>query len=109
MGRAEKTEDGKHALSTSSILIFSGFLIGLAVSQPMGSELSFCVMMCGVAGLLAFYVLDHANERRGRQRIQRVRHHMEQRLRKHISTGPAHDIEDLTACLNDIEAELMKI
>ena len=75
---------GSSMISTSTILILSGFLIGLSVGQGTGNDISAYVMACGVAGLLAFIVFDAANARRQLELERRDREQVEDRLSKHV-------------------------
>lgn len=75
---------GSSMISTSTILILSGFLIGLSIGQGAADEISAYVMACGVAGLLAFIVFDTANARRMLELERRDREQVEDRLSKHV-------------------------
>lgn len=72
-----------HLISTSSILIFSGFLLGVSVSQPLG-ELAFYVFASGIAGMVAYLTFEMTNMRQERQLICHDQQLMEARLLRHV-------------------------
>lgn len=71
-------------VSITSILIFSAFLIGMAVGNVLGTELEPYVLLCGLSGFLAFIGLELAAFRRKMQAIEDGKRHMENRLERHV-------------------------
>lgn len=79
------TRDEEHAiLSTSSILILSGFLVGLTVGCEIGDDLSPFVLASGLAGFVAYLGLDVVATRRREEMVAAEQRQMEQRLDKHV-------------------------
>jgi hypothetical protein len=79
-----ETSDHRPLLSTTTILILSGFLIGLAVGNQLGAEVSPYLMGGGLAGLLTFIALDLANRQRSEAAVEESQREMERRLDKHL-------------------------
>lgn len=71
-------------VSTSTILILSGFLIGLTVGKSVTDTLSPFVLDCGLAGLLAFIALEFASSRREEEEAQEEQDQIQSRLDRHI-------------------------
>ena len=71
-------------ISASTILILSGFLIGLTVGKIVSESLSPYVLSCGLAGFLAFIALELT----GTQREEKIDHdekvHVQTRLDRHV-------------------------
>ena len=71
-------------ISASTILILSGFLIGLTVGKIVSESLSPYVLSCGLAGFLAFIALEFT----GTQREEKIDHdekvHVQTRLDRHV-------------------------
>ena len=73
-----------HLVSPSTILILSGFLVGITIGRIVGSELSPLVLSSGLAGFVAYLALDVAATRRMENRVHEEIQHMEERLDKHV-------------------------
>ncbi|MEZ5941840.1 MAG: hypothetical protein R3C18_10630 [Planctomycetaceae bacterium] len=71
-------------LSATTILILSGFLIGLTVGRVVGEDLSPYVLSCGLAGCLAFMAFDVAGTRREEDAVAEEKRQAEERLDKHV-------------------------
>ena len=84
MSKNPRRQDGDHLLSTSTILILSGFLIGLTVGRTVGEDLSPYVLASGLAGFMAYLGLDAAASRREEEGQSRDKEQMESRLDKHV-------------------------
>lgn len=80
----ERPPRERHLVSITSILIFSAFLIGMAVGNVLGTELEPYVLLCGLSGFLAFIGLELAAFRRKMQAIEDGKRHMENRLERHV-------------------------
>jgi len=80
--KEKKTSDS--LLSTSTILILSGFLIGVTVGKLAADELSPYFLSCGLAGFLTFIALDIAAQRRVEESANEEKRQMEERLDKHV-------------------------
>jgi len=84
-------------VSTSTILILSGFLIGLTVGKTVAASLSPYVLDCGLAGLLAFIALEFAGTRREEEEAQEEQVQIQSRLDRHVMSlshpGAAHPEE----------------
>jgi len=84
MASSDPRPDSAPILSASSILIVSGFLIGLTVGKVVGAEISPYVLTCGLSGFLAFIAFDVSSTRRKEDAIQRDQEMMEEKLDKHV-------------------------
>ena len=78
--------DPQPLLSVCTILILSGFVLGMAVSNQMSGELRTLVILAGLSGLIAFLGLDSAAFRRRQLLEQREKEYMEHRLIKHVDS-----------------------
>jgi hypothetical protein len=81
---AHEADPVRPLVSTATILILSGFLIGVALGNLMDPELSPFLLMCGVAGLLCYVVFEISNRRRLADLAQQGQREMEERLNKHL-------------------------
>lgn len=70
-------------LSSTTILILSGFLIGIAVGNQVDKELAPYLFRSGLVGMLTFIVLEQIS----RRRTEAGQREVEKRLQKHILTG----------------------
>jgi hypothetical protein len=87
--RAQSSQSGQ-LISTSTILILSGFLLGMAMSSPLG-DLSFYITMCGLYGIVSYLALELAAVRRLQEEVAREQAQMERRLERHVNfTVPFH-------------------
>jgi hypothetical protein len=84
-------------LSVCSVLILSGFLLGMSVASQLSTELRGFVVLTGMAGLVAFLGLDHVAIRRRLWLERREQDYMATRLAQHISSTGGH------AAINDEE------
>lgn len=82
-------------VSVTSLLILSGFLIGVAVGQGVADELSPYVLSSGLAGVLAYLGFDVAASRRRERALLREQQQFITRLSRHVvhSNGSATDAE----------------
>ena len=71
-------------ISASTILILSGFLIGLTVGKIVSESLSPYVLACGLAGFLAFIALELAGTQREEQSAHEEKVHVQGRLDRHV-------------------------
>lgn len=77
-------------VSTTSVLILSGFLIGVAVGHGGTGDLSPYVLACGLAGMLAFVGFDLARTRRRERELLDENSMLATRLERHLTpTQPA--------------------
>ncbi len=73
-----------HVISTSTILILSGFLIGLTVGKIVSESLSPYVLSCGLAGFLAFIALEFTGTRREEEEAHEEQVQVQSRLDRHV-------------------------
>ncbi len=71
-------------ISASTILILSGFLIGLTVGKIVSDSLSPYVLSCGLAGFLAFIALEFTGTQREEQSAHEEQIHVQGRLNRHV-------------------------
>ena len=80
-----------NVISRSAILILSGFLIGTAIASGHPTGVTFCGFCAGVIGMLSFYVLDLAAERRRnrvvRRKLAAADSTLTNRLQRHVATA----------------------
>ncbi len=76
--------DGRPLLSSTSILIISGFLIGTTVGKFVGEDLSPYVLSAGLAGVLAFLMCDLVATRRRERDLVKERRQILGRLERHV-------------------------
>ncbi|MCA8996033.1 MAG: hypothetical protein KDA80_03590 [Planctomycetaceae bacterium] len=81
---AKFKETSKPLLSASTILILSGFLIGLTVGRVGSSELSPYLLACGLSGCLAYIALDTAAARRAHAAWLKEKEQFEERFDRHM-------------------------
>ena len=74
----------KPLISASTILILSGFLIGLTVGKIVNESLSPYVLSCGLAGFLAFIALELTGTQREEQSAHEEQVHVQGRLDRHV-------------------------
>lgn len=72
-------------LSLSSVLILSGFLVGMVASRLISPDLQNFVLATGVVGIISFVALDHVKVRRRHEAEHDEQVYVEGRLLKHIS------------------------
>ena len=97
-----KRPDSHPLLSVCTVLILSGFVLGIAMSSRMSGGLQAFVILSGLTGMLAFLGLDTAAHRRRRLIERREQQYVENRLVKHVDSQefklPAQpDHEELAA------------
>jgi len=73
-------------VSTSTILILSGFLLGVSFAQP-SVDYSYYIFTCGVTGLIAFMTFQISGIRKEQAELRDDQRLMEARLVRHLSTN----------------------
>lgn len=98
-----EADTARPLVSTATILILSGFLIGVALGNLLDPELSPFLLMCGIAGLLCYITFEISNRRRLAELAHQGQREMEERLHKHLQSieesaakAPADDGTHLT-------------
>jgi len=84
MGRVMRKKDEGHVISASTILILSGFLIGLTVGKIVSESLSPYVLSCGLAGFLAFIALEFTGTQREEEEAHGEQVQVQSRLDRHV-------------------------
>lgn len=80
-------------VSGVSILIFSGFLIGVTVGRGVGGDLSPYVLSCGLAGVLAYVGFDRARAGKRERELLDERQLLLARLERHLTNSPSGDAD----------------
>lgn len=80
MSRPPKPE----LISNSTILILSGFLIGLTVGKIVSESLSPYVLSCGLSGFLAFIALEFTGTQREEKAAHEEQVAVQNRLDRHV-------------------------
>jgi len=87
-GKPISPQRPQQVISRSAILILSGILIGRSLSQGDLTGIGFSQLCAGIVGLLAFYALDLAANRRSHRVATRtladVDSILARRLKKHV-------------------------
>ncbi len=102
--RRTKRSESRTLVSGFSILIFGGFLIGMAASHAITKDLRIDVMMGGMVGVLAFLGLDQAKVLRKKIAEVADRLHVEGRLDRHVDRLSA-DLEEPSDDFDDVDEE----
>jgi len=98
MPKKTPSEDAERPLiSNATILILSGFLIGLTVGKFVAEDLSPYVLACGLSGFLAFIALELAAERRTNEANRREQQSVARRLERHVVQQPSEESFDADA------------
>jgi hypothetical protein len=71
-------------LSTSSILILSALLVGVSSIGVGGREFAPYVLICGMAGFIAFLGLELSGDRRRIEALEQEQRNIESRLDRHV-------------------------
>lgn len=91
-----KTDREPQLISHSTILILSGFLVGMTIGKIVSDELSPYVMLTGVLGFFAFFVFDLSAARRAEATLRHERNLMEERLAKHTNSLAPTSVDEGT-------------
>jgi hypothetical protein len=90
--RARRSPPGEPAaqiVTRDSILILSGYLIGIVAQQSWMSTMQVLTAGAAAIGLMAYVILDHVTERRRarslRIEMERVVRRLERRIDRHVS------------------------
>ena len=95
MSQSPRQPESSPLVSGTSILILSGFLIGVTVGRGVGGELSPYVLACGLAGMLAFVGFDLARAGRREREMLNDRQMVVSRLERHVSHSQPAEAEDV--------------
>lgn len=85
--------DDRPVVSTTSILIFSGFLIGVTLGRGAGGDLSPYVLSCGLAGMLAFVGFELVETRKRERGLLRERKRLLGRLERYLDDSHSNIFE----------------
>jgi hypothetical protein len=83
MTRDDDTPEKRPLVSSATILILSGYLVGLTVGTASTDTWASDVLACGLAGFLAFISLQLVAERKIEDAIRRERAQVSARLNRH--------------------------
>jgi hypothetical protein len=98
MSQPRQEPESRPLVSGTSILIFSGFLIGVTVGRGVGGELSPYVLSCGLAGMLAFVGFELVQARKREWGLLRERKIMLTRLERYLDDShPADEFDAMVA------------
>ena len=85
-------------ISSSTILILSGVILGLASSQLAGPDMLPYLIAVGLSGFLVYLILDIAANRRELAALEAEREQVEERFEKHMlslsHSGAATSLEE---------------
>ncbi|MBX3440772.1 MAG: hypothetical protein KF774_00095 [Planctomyces sp.] len=94
MAQREMPDVGDRPLiSNATILILSGFLIGLTVGKLVADDLSPYVLSCGLSGFLAFIALEVVAERRHAEALRAEQDQITRRIDRHVSPATLNRAE----------------
>ncbi len=84
---SHKKSEPKRLLTHSTILIMSGFLIGLVASDTVPAHLQLTVLLAGVAGVVAYLGLGCVAKKVRTRAAQKLVSTLERRMDQHIQGG----------------------
>lgn len=99
--RRPKPTDERPLISTTSILILSGFLIGVTVGKIVAEDLSPYVLACGLSGFLAYIALDVAATRREEDAAAEEIRFVQGRLDRHVNSMNTPAPQPLTSRVDE--------
>jgi hypothetical protein len=79
----DDTPEKRPLISSTTILILSGYLVGLTVGSSSADSWASDVLACGLAGFLAFVALQLVAERKIEDAVRRERAQLTARLNRH--------------------------
>jgi hypothetical protein len=88
---ADTQSHDTHVLSHSTILILSGFLIGIGAGKAATPALENVVLLAGIGGLIAYIGLDSAARRRNQRAtqaaVEKATQALEERYTRHLAAN----------------------
>jgi len=96
--------DRSPVLSAGSVLILSGFVLGMSIGSELPSQFQVMICIAGLTGLVAYIGLDHAAARRRDNAARREEDYFHDRLARHIEAveGGAVDHEELLELAREV-------
>jgi hypothetical protein len=89
--------DRSPVLSACTVLILSGFVLGMSIGSELPSQFQVPIFIVGLTGLVAYIGLDHVATRRRANAARREEDYFHDRLARHIDSneGATVDHEEL--------------
>lgn len=84
MTQPDRTDTDRPLVSSATILILSGYLIGMTVGKFIPDDLSPFVFATGVCGFLSFVALELNAERRRESAVKAEENRLNERLNRHV-------------------------
>lgn len=85
--------DRTPVLSACSVLILSGFVLGMSIGSDLPSQFQVMICIAGLNGLVAYIGLDHVATRRRANAARREEDYFHNRLERHIEAGDSGEID----------------
>jgi hypothetical protein len=85
--------DRSPVLSACSVLILSGFVLGMSIGSDLPSQFQVMICIAGLSGLVAYIGLDHVATRRRANAARREEDYFHTRLERHIEAGDTGEID----------------
>ena len=85
--------DRSPVLSACSVLILSGFVLGMSIGSDLPSQFQVMICIAGLTGLVAYIGLDHVATRRRASAARREEEYFHNRLARHIDAGESGEID----------------
>lgn len=76
--------DPRPVLSACSVLILSGFVLGMSIGSELPSRFQVMICIAGLTGLVAYIGLDHVAARRRASAARREEDYFHDRLARHV-------------------------
>jgi hypothetical protein len=89
--------EGRSVLSACTVLILSGFVLGMSIGVELAPEFQLMICIAGLTGLVAYLGLDHLAHLRRIRAERQEQEYFQDRLVRHIdaSSSGVIDHEDL--------------
>ncbi|QDU39908.1 hypothetical protein Mal4_42620 [Maioricimonas rarisocia] len=100
--------DDHAVISRTTILLLSGFLIGVVVGEEVDSAMSPVVLVAGAVGVAAFMALDLVSYYHRQQFLAKERQQTENRLERHVHCDCSSLTDDTVPDLEALQEELLR-
>jgi hypothetical protein len=84
--------DRSPVLSACSVLILSGFVLGMSIGSELPGEFQVMICIAGLTGLVAYIGLDHVAARRRANAARREQDYFHERLERHIEAAESGEV-----------------
>ena len=85
--------DRSPVLSACSVLILSGFVLGMSIGSDLPSQFQVMICIAGLTGLVSYIGLDHVATRRRANAARHEEDYFHNRLERHIDAADSGEID----------------